>query len=92
MSKKGAREGVVVIDRRDGISPQEAAQAGSVLREWRDRRGEPPVVPVAETEVEEPSGYLIMDWRGHPNYQCTRCPYATLRLASILAHIQNHGE
>jgi hypothetical protein len=86
MSRKGKGE-VVVIDRRDGISPQEASQAGSVLREWRDRREESPVVPAAETGAE----YLITDWRGHPNYQCTRCSYATLRLASIQAHIQIHG-
>lgn len=93
MSRKGARTGdVIVIDRRDGISQQEAAQAGSVLREWRDRRGEPPMAPVVEAEVEKPSGYIIGDWRGYPNYQCTRCPYATLRLASMQAHIQAHGE
>lgn len=75
---------VVVVDRRDGISAEEASIAGAVLREWQktpDPAPEPPPLP-----------YVVGQWRHLPNYRCRRCAYETLDLNAMEAHLRSHEE
>lgn len=34
--------------------------------------------------------YKTTDWKGHPNYECLHCPFATLERQIITKHIEKH--
>ena len=39
-------------------------------------------------EKRESPRYRTTSWHGRPNYECTRCAYATLDRGKILAHVR----
>jgi hypothetical protein len=80
MSKK--KLGVVVIDARDGISADEASQAGQVLRQRQDAD------EVGSEYQELP--FRVGQWHGLPNFRCPLCPFETLDLTGMQDHINQH--
>ena len=37
-----------------------------------------------------PVGYSVSSWGGHPNYQCSACPFSTLAKGVIESHQEAH--
>lgn len=52
-----------------------------------------PIYEARLDELFEEAGIVVTRWKGLPNYECPRCPYASLKREKTLDHIRdNHPD
>ena len=76
-----------IIEPNNGITPDEASEAGRVLQ-GDIQEDSLSLVPPEERE-EKPKLYSVGTWKGLPRWQCGLCPWDTLEgLAAMMEHIR----